>query len=114
MLETLAVVDSIRRFRVYLLGLPFTVVMDCNARRTAMTKRDLIPRIGRWWLLIQEYDFKVEYHAGLKMAHVDALSRNSLAGAHADDDPHVYNISLSDDDWILAAQLNDESCKNIH
>ena len=48
------------------------------------------------------------------MAHVDALSRNSSAGAHADDDPHVYNISLSDDDWILAAQLNDESCKNIH
>jgi hypothetical protein len=58
-LETLAVVDSMRRFRIYLLGIHFTVVTDCNAIRTTMTKRDLIPRVGRWWLLTQEYDFSV-------------------------------------------------------
>jgi hypothetical protein len=50
-LETLAVVESMRRFRTYLLGSYFTVVTDCNAVRSTMTKRDLIPRIGRWWLL---------------------------------------------------------------
>lgn len=49
-LETLAVINSLR-FRVYLLGLKFKIVTDCNALRTAMTKRDLIPRIGWWWLI---------------------------------------------------------------
>jgi hypothetical protein len=46
-LETLAVVESMRRFRIYLLDDHFTVVTDCNALRSTMMKRDLIPRIGR-------------------------------------------------------------------
>jgi hypothetical protein len=46
-LECLAVVESIAKFRVYLLGVEFTVVTDCNALRTAGTKPDLVPRIGR-------------------------------------------------------------------
>jgi hypothetical protein len=50
-LETLAVVESMGRFRVYLLGKHFTVVTDCNAVRSTMMKKNLVPRIGRWWLL---------------------------------------------------------------
>jgi hypothetical protein len=114
--ETLAVVDSMRRFRIYLLGIHFTVVTDCNAIRTTMTKRDLIPRVGRWWLLTQEYDFSVEYRAGQKMAHVDALSRNSLQEEINDHEKefYVHHMSINEDDWVLAAQLTDELCKHIH
>jgi hypothetical protein len=99
--ETLAVVDSMRRFRIYLLGIHFTVVTDCNAIRTTMTKRDLIPRLGRWWLLTQEYDFIVEYRAGQKMAHVDALSRNSLQEEINDHENefYVHHMSINEDDW---------------
>jgi hypothetical protein len=50
-LETLAVVESMRRFRIYLLGNHFNVVTVCNALRSTMAKRDLIPRFGQWWLL---------------------------------------------------------------
>ncbi|KAJ3642004.1 hypothetical protein Zmor_028469 [Zophobas morio] len=46
-LETMAVVYALQYFRVYLLGLQFTVVTDCNALRTTFTKKDLIPRVGR-------------------------------------------------------------------
>jgi hypothetical protein len=114
--ETLAVVDSMRRFRIYLLGIHFTVVTDCNAIRTTMTKRDLIPRVGRWWLLTQEYDFSVEYRAGQKMAHVDALSRNSLQEEINDHEKefYVHHMSINENDWVLAAQLTDELCKHIH
>ena len=49
-LETLAVVESLSRFRVYLLGIPFTVYSDCNALRSTFSKRDLIPRVARWWV----------------------------------------------------------------
>ncbi|CAK1593412.1 unnamed protein product [Parnassius mnemosyne] len=44
-LETLAVVMSLNRFRVYLLGVQFKIVTDCNALRTALTKTDLVPRL---------------------------------------------------------------------
>ncbi|KAH0821927.1 hypothetical protein GEV33_000864 [Tenebrio molitor] len=54
-LETMAVVYALKHFRVYLLGMKFTVVTDCNALRTAFSKKDLIPRIGRWSLEVQEY-----------------------------------------------------------
>jgi len=47
-LETLAVIEALHRFRGYLLGLKFKIITDCNALRTALTKRDLVPRIARW------------------------------------------------------------------
>lgn len=43
-LETLAVVQSLKRFRTYLIGISFKVYTDCNALRTTLTKTDLIPR----------------------------------------------------------------------
>lgn len=55
-LETLALVESVKRFRVYLLGVHFKMVTDCSAVRATLLKRDLVPRIVRWWLVIQEYD----------------------------------------------------------
>lgn len=46
-LEALSVVETIHRFRIYLLGKKFTVCTDCSSLKTAMSKRDIIPRIGR-------------------------------------------------------------------
>jgi len=46
-LETMAVVLALRYFRVYLLGIRFKVVTDCNALRATFAKRDLLPHIGR-------------------------------------------------------------------
>ncbi|KAK9747124.1 Reverse transcriptase (RNA-dependent DNA polymerase) [Popillia japonica] len=47
-LETLAVVEFIRRFRVYLVGVHFKVVTDCSAVRATMAQKDLVPRVARW------------------------------------------------------------------
>ena len=94
-LETMAVVFALRHFRVYLLGLQFKVVTDCNALRTTFTKRDLLPRVGRWWLEVQDFTFDVEYRPGAKMAHVDALSRNPLFI-----ELEVDRMDLTEADWI--------------
>jgi hypothetical protein len=114
-LETLAVVESMRRFRIYLLGKHFTVVTDCNAVRSTMMKKNLVPRIGRWWLLTQEFDFNIVYRPGIKMTHVDALSRNSLEGTvnSFDDDLHVFQIGIAEGDWVLAAQVSDDLSKQL-
>jgi len=107
-LETMAVVFALRYFRVYLLGVKFKVVTDCNTLRTTFTKRDLLPRIGRWWLEVQEYTFEIEYRAGTRMTHIDALSRNPSPISL-----EVLQIDVTEGDWILAAQLQDEQLLRI-
>lgn len=74
-LEMLAIVRSIERFHIYLYGITFTVITDCNALVYAVNKANLNPRIARWTLLLQNYDFKVEHRPGKRIAHVDVLSR---------------------------------------
>lgn len=107
-LETMAVVFAFRYFRVYLLGIQFTVVTDCNAVRSTLAKRDLLPRIGRWWLEVQEYTFDIKYRTGSRMAHADALSRSPV-----DIPLEVAQVDLTEGDWILAAQLQDEQLSRI-
>lgn len=103
-LETLAVVCSLQRFRVYLLGVPFKVITDCQSLRATFEKKDMIPRVARWWNSMQEYDFTMEYRPGVNMAHVDALSRNPTNVLNVETDFNVANVSV---DWITTAQKND-------
>lgn len=107
-LETLAVVDTLKKFRIYLIGIKFKVVTDCNSLRHTLMKRDLVPRIARWWLTIQEFNFDIEYRSGTKMIHVDALSRSPLV-----EDVEMMNVNVTEDDWVLSAQLQDSNCKNL-
>lgn len=77
-LETLAIVEAVEHFRVYLYGVPFTVYTDCNSVRATALKKDLHPRVARWWIKLQDFDFTIEYRPGHKMGHVDYLSRNPV------------------------------------
>lgn len=106
-LETMAVVLALRHFRVYLLGLNFKVVTDCNALKTTLSKKDLLPRIGRWWLEIQEFTFEIEYRPGTQMLHVDALSRNPI------NEQETFTIDITESEWIIGAQLQDEQLRII-
>lgn len=113
-LETLAVIASLNRFRVYLLGLKFKIITDCNALRTTLTKRDLIPRIARWWLQLQEYDCTIEYRPGARMAHVDALSRAPVTEVTPKTNTPVVDVlKIEVKDWIATVQSNDEETKRI-
>lgn len=103
-LETLAVVESLKRFRIYLTGIPVKVVTDCAALRATLLKRDLIPRIARWWLTIQDFDLEIEYRPGDRMKHVDALSRN----------PATSNVlMIENSDWLVTLQIQDENIQQI-
>lgn len=103
-LETLALVESLKRFRVYVAGLKLKVITDCAAVRHTFVKKDLVPRIARWWLQVQDFDMEIEYRAGDKMRHVDALSRNPV-------DVQVNVIST--EDWFLTVQMQDAKLNNI-
>lgn len=110
-LETLAVVCSLKKFRPYLFGLKFTVYTDCNALRTTLTKRDLIPRIARWWLQISDFDFSIEYRPGCRMNHVDALSRNPSSSKNLSNFVNTLNITTNN--WIVSLQIADPELQRI-
>lgn len=74
-LEMLAIVKSIEKFHIYLYGLEFTVLSDCNTVVYAVSKASLNPRIARWILALQNYKFKISHRIDTRMNHVDALSR---------------------------------------
>lgn len=74
-LETLAIIYALRRFRVYLEGIPFKIVTDCNSLAMTLSKKTLNPRISRWALELENYNYSIEHRKGTNMAHVDALSR---------------------------------------
>ncbi|GFV28228.1 transposon Tf2-6 polyprotein [Trichonephila clavipes] len=40
-----------------------------------MDKKDLVTRVARWTLLLEEYDYEIVHRSGQRMQHVDALSR---------------------------------------
>ncbi|GBN87706.1 Transposon Ty3-G Gag-Pol polyprotein [Araneus ventricosus] len=104
-LEALAVIEAVKEFRVYLLGIPFKIVTDCSAREKTMQKKDLVTRVARWALLLEEFDYVIEHRSGTRMTHVDALSRSPI---------DIFCISF---DNILprlkSAQDNDNEVKAI-
>ncbi|GFU50977.1 hypothetical protein TNCV_4461721 [Trichonephila clavipes] len=74
-LEVLAIINALKKFRVYLLGQHFKIVIDCSAFQKTMQKKELITRIARWALQLEEFDYEIEHGIGSRMKHVDALSR---------------------------------------
>ncbi|GFX50968.1 retrovirus-related Pol polyprotein from transposon 17.6 [Trichonephila clavipes] len=74
-LEVLAIIEALKKFKVYILGMPFKIITDCNAFTKTMSKKDLNTRIARWALNLQDYDYTILHRSGSQMAHVDALSR---------------------------------------
>lgn len=113
-LETLAIVNAIKQFKHYLQGRKFTVVTDCNAVKASKSKKDLTPRVHRWWCFLQSFDFDIEYRPGKRMEHVDFLSRNPL--------PLVteqkviqkrVNLTEIGDNWFQAEQQKDPEITSI-
>lgn len=103
-LETLAVVKALQNFRHYLVGLKFKVVTDCNALKSTERKKDLLPRVARWWIYLQDFEFSIEYRKGVMMPHADYLSRNPV--------PSVNQVSRPRN-WAQIAQAADNETQDL-
>ena len=108
-LEALAVVTSLDRFRHYLLNKHFLILTDCDSLRLTQEKRNIIPRIARWWLRLSEFNFDIEYRKGKQMAHVDALSRVPVEiGENAETiADKVLTVGIDHYDWFATLQQQD-------
>ena len=74
-IECLAIVQATEKCQQYLLGIKFTIFTDHVSLQWLATKKDLSPRLIRWDLHLQKYNYKVVYKSGQNMKDVDALSR---------------------------------------
>jgi len=97
------VVAALKAFRVYLLGIKFAVT-DCSAIRATASKRDIQPRVARWWVYLQDFNFEIIYRPGAQGTHVDYLSRNPL---------ECYAVDITESEWIKVSQMQDSNIEVI-
>lgn len=98
--ELLAIVLCLKKFRMYVLGQPLTVITD-NKALTFMQRCHLNnSRITRWILGIQEYNFEVLHCKGKENIVADILSR--YPEDRENDEPleqqqefHMYHMTLN-------------------
>lgn len=74
-LDCLAAFISVKKFRCYIEGLPFTIITDYSSLKWLMDQKDLSGRLARWSLKLQMFDFKFEYRKGNQNVVPDSLSR---------------------------------------
>ena len=77
--ELLAIVYAVKKLRFYLHSRePFVVVTDHQAIKWLFSLKDPAGRLARWIVVLQEYNFTVEYRPGRHMEAPDCLSRDIL------------------------------------
>ncbi|GFU79325.1 retrovirus-related Pol polyprotein from transposon 297 [Trichonephila clavipes] len=52
--------------------------------RRLCKKKELITRIARWAIQLEEFDYEIEHRAGSRMKHIDALSRYPVMMNYSD------------------------------
>nr|XP_009773872.1 PREDICTED: uncharacterized protein LOC104224022 [Nicotiana sylvestris] len=105
--ERLAIVYAFEKFRAYLLGSKVIVYTDHAGLRYLMAKKDAKPRLIRWFLLLQEFDFEVKDRKVMEHQVADHLSRLEEVGRPTADleitdafpDKHILALSSTFASW---------------
>lgn len=56
-------------------GIKFKIITDCDSVELTLNKKDLVPRIMRWVVYLENFNYVLEHRSNKRMNHVDALSR---------------------------------------
>lgn len=82
--ECLAIKRAVEKLRYYLLGRKFILVTDHAPLKWMSQNKGKNARITRWFLHLQDFQFKVEHRAGNSRANADAMSRRpDICGTYA-------------------------------
>ena len=95
-------VFSIKKFRHYLMCNPVVFFVDHMVINFLINKAELTGRLARWVLLLEEFDYTVEYKPGHIHLQADHLSRlfDEVGSSPIDD-------SLRDDNLFLVTAKAD-------
>lgn len=104
--ECLAVIFAVEKWRSYLEGCHFTVQTDHHSLKWLKDLQDPNPRLTRWALKLQSYDYAVEYRKGSLNKVPDALSRAPVAVVAAF---HLESDNIKDPWYSKMLQRVDEN-----
>lgn len=104
--ELLAIVFALKKWNNYLLGQKFIVQTDHKALEELFKMKDPSSRLTRYRLLLEQYDFTIQYMKGKKNVVADALSRVNL---------HINDLKMMNVNILTRLQkrkLSDIEVKN--
>lgn len=112
-LETLAIIYALRKFRVYLEGIPFRIITDCNSLTMTLNKKSINARIARWALELGNYDYTIQHRSGQLMGHVDTLSRYPMVTITNSENSDQIIALVNPDDIDMQLQITQNRDEDI-
>jgi len=73
--ELLAIVYGLRQYRQYLLRRHFIIRTDHAALTWLHKTAEPMPQLARWLTFIEQFDYEVVHHPGIRHGNADGLSR---------------------------------------
>lgn len=107
--ECLAIIFAVSKFRPYIEGRKFEVMTDNCALCYLQSKNKLPPRLMRYTMLLQEFDFKIIYKSGKQYLDVNCLSRNPIICSSQQNEQKLERRKSQ----LARAQLDDPYCKSM-
>ncbi|GFT78144.1 transposon Tf2-11 polyprotein [Trichonephila clavipes] len=91
------------------------VIPAKNEQEEDYAKKELISRIARWALQLEEFDYEIEHRAGSRKKHVDALSRYPVMIVYNDTLTSKLKKAQEEDDniQILKSLLEKQESENF-
>lgn len=110
-LELLAIIWCLQKIRTFVVGSKLIIKTDHQALIHIQKSKQLNGRLTRWMLLLQEYDFKIEYCTGKENVIADILSRqiqdNPEISIHSNiPEFHTFRIMHKVNEHINAQLMN--------
>jgi hypothetical protein len=96
--ELLAVVFAFEKFRSYIVNSKVIVYTDHKAIKYLLAKKDAKPRLIRWILLLQEFNYEIRDKKGVENVVTDHLSRMNRGQGDKEAiedkmrDDHLYRV----------------------
>lgn len=107
-----------RRFIPKYAQIAAPIMTDCQALVHLNAKRTSNPQIARRATLLSEYDFEVRHRPGVKMAHIDALSRVPIEQPTDTENELIGNkmgvmLTMTEEEYVITMQRSDQRLREI-
>jgi transposase InsO family protein len=105
--EALSIVHCLEQFSSYLYGQRFTLITDHRPLTWLKTMTNPTPKLGRWQMILEQFDFDIIYKQGKLNTNADALSRVNINNVQVE-----LACELSEE-TIREEQLNDATLQDV-